>query len=141
MPVLLREKRGEHEPEINPWEAWLAAMLHMSNASNLFVARADADAGSWELRGNRFYKGKDTLLPLYCIRNSFTCLIIAGLPCPDAKETRSPFSARNKTGQVGYAARYWVNEGDCLVIAAKIFRNWLLRLVRFGDLNYRQGQQ
>lgn len=120
VPVLLREKRGEHEPEINPWGASLTAMLHMSNASNLFVTRADADAGSWELRGNRFYKGKDTLLPLYESK-LFHLFDHRWATYLDAKETRDLPSGEKIDPAKSVMPRYWVDERDCLVIAAKIF--------------------
>ncbi|MDO5309696.1 MAG: hypothetical protein Q4G03_09465 [Planctomycetia bacterium] len=74
-PILLKEapedeqpggKKGKNEPK-NPWGVSFKAMFHMSGDSHLF-RRRDQLEGSYELRGNRFYRPgaqEPEFLPLY----------------------------------------------------------------------------
>ena len=120
VPVLLREAQGEDKPEENPWGVSFMSMLHMSGASKWFVTRADAEANSWELRGNHFFKGEDTLLPLYESKlfHQFDHRWATYL---DAEETRDLASGEKIDPSRFIIPRYWVDERDCLLIAAAIF--------------------
>ncbi|NYF59359.1 Eco57I restriction-modification methylase domain-containing protein [Micromonospora purpureochromogenes] len=61
VPVLLKEG----DPKGNPWAVSFASMFHMSNDSHLFHTRGDLQARGWTLKGNRFAKGAEEMLPLY----------------------------------------------------------------------------
>jgi len=53
------------DPAGNPWGVSFMTMFHMSNDSGLFRSRAQLEAGGWELHGNVFRHGDETMLPLY----------------------------------------------------------------------------
>ena len=120
VPVFLLEARGEDKPAINPWGVSFMSMLHMSNASHLFLTRTAAEASKWELRGNRFYKGEDTLLPLYESKlfHQFDHRWATYL---DAEETRDIASGEKTDPTKFIMPRYWIDERECLLIAAQVF--------------------
>ncbi|HOW24509.1 MAG TPA: N-6 DNA methylase [Bacteroidales bacterium] len=60
VPVLINEERGW-----NPWGVKFMAMFHMSNDSHLFKTEPELRSMGFELRGNRFVKGREIWLPLY----------------------------------------------------------------------------
>ncbi len=61
VPVLIRHG----DPAGNPWGVSFMTMFHMSNDSGLFRTRAQLQAARWELHGNVFRHGDETMLPLY----------------------------------------------------------------------------
>lgn len=60
-PVLIRDG----DPAGNPWGLSFMTMFHMSNDSALFRTRAQLEADGWNLAGNVFTRGAETMLPLY----------------------------------------------------------------------------
>jgi energy-coupling factor transporter ATP-binding protein EcfA2 len=119
VPVLIRERRGDESPEVNPWGASLSAMFHMSNDSCLFVSRATAEAEGWELRGNNFVKGDDTLLPLYEAKllHHYDHRWATFL---DGEETRVLASGEKIDPSKFVMPRYWVDDRACLLVIAAI---------------------
>jgi hypothetical protein len=55
----------EGDPDGNPWGLRFMAMFHMANDSGLFRRRAELTAAGWTLKGNRFAKSGQEMLPLY----------------------------------------------------------------------------
>ena len=119
VPVLLREERGDEKPEVNPWGVSFMTMFHMSNASHLFVTGALATNDKWELRGNGFFKGDDRLLPLYEAK-LFHQFDHRWATYVDAEETRDLASGEKADPTKFVMPRYWVDERECLLVAAEI---------------------
>ncbi|BCL80059.1 N-6 DNA methylase [Ktedonobacteria bacterium brp13] len=61
VPILVKEGISEE----NPWNISFNRMFDMSNDSHLFHMYDELQAQGWHLRGNIFYRGNETCLPLY----------------------------------------------------------------------------
>lgn len=55
----------ENDPDGNPWGLKFLRMFDMANDSGLFRTREELVASGWDLKGNRFVKADDLMLPLY----------------------------------------------------------------------------
>lgn len=65
VPVLIREAT-EGKEEQNPWDVqFRQGLFNMTSDSNLFRTYEQLDADGWELRGNRFVRDEEVMLPLY----------------------------------------------------------------------------
>ena len=119
VPVLLLEARGNDEPEVNPWRISLLRMFDTSNDSNLFITRPRAEADGWEPRGNKMFKGQDTLLPLHEAKlfHQFDHRWATYL---DTEDTRELASGEKTDPAKLVMPRYWVDERDCLTVVARV---------------------
>jgi hypothetical protein len=55
----------EGDPDGNPWGLRFMAMFHMANDSGLFRRQGELASAGWKLKGNRFIKDDEVMLPLY----------------------------------------------------------------------------
>lgn len=62
VPVLINENDPVNG---NPWGVSFMTMFHMANDSHLFHTRDQLESDGWTLRGNRFERGSEEMLPLY----------------------------------------------------------------------------
>ena len=141
VPVLLREARDE-QPEENPWSVrFRQGLFNMTSASHLFVTRAMAESEKWELRGNTFSKGEDRLLPLYEAKlfHQFDHRWATYL---DAEETRDLASGEKTDPARLVMPRYWVDERECLLVAADLPDDLraALRLARKNGMEQQQRE-
>lgn len=134
VPVLLRDARGENEPEVNPWGVQFSTMFHMSGASHLFVTKFKAELDGWESVGNRWRRGEDCLLPLYEAKlfHQFDHRWATYTDAPTefnpatgddengGPETRDLASGEKADPTLTITPRYWIDERWCLLIAADV---------------------
>lgn len=60
IPILINNSLNQ-----NPWDLSFKTFFHMSNDSHLFKTESDLLKDGYNLKGNRFIKGKSIKLPLY----------------------------------------------------------------------------
>ena len=107
----------EGDPEGNPWGLRFMAMFHMANDSGLFRTRSDLLAAGWTLKGNRFLKGEQVMLPLYEAKMAYMYNhrsgSFEGAP-PGKRPHRLPVPTKEQLADPHYVPLpfYWVDSSE-----------------------------
>lgn len=116
----------ENDPDGNPWGARFMAMFHMTSDSGLFRTRKELDGAGWELKGNRFAKGGNVMLPLYEAKMAYMYNHRSGTyehAPPGERPHRLPTPSDEQLADPNYLPLpfYWVADSD---VASKFVEAW-----------------
>lgn len=123
----------EAKPDGNPWGLrFMQGTFNMASDSELFRTRGDLVQASWRLKGNRFVKEKQVMLPLYEAKMAYIYTHRSGTyeaAASGERPHRLPTPSDDQLADPNYAPLpfYWADQRD---VDAKLDgvwdREWLL---------------
>ncbi|HMV65833.1 MAG TPA: N-6 DNA methylase [Myxococcota bacterium] len=122
----------EGDTDGNPWGIRFLRMLDMANDSGLFRTRGELAQAGWALRGNRFVKDGQVMLPLYEAKMTHIYTHRSGsfgAAAPGERPHRLPTPSDEQLADPSYAPLpfYWVAERDADAKLDGVWdRGWLL---------------
>jgi hypothetical protein len=117
----------EEKSDGNPWGLrFMQGTFNMASDSELFRTRGDLAQASWRLKGNRFVKDEQVMLPLYEAKMANIFTHRSGTyeaAASGARPHRLPTPSDHQLGDPNYAPLpfYWVDERD---VDAKLDGQW-----------------